>query len=267
MSDNSTLWVSRNLKTSPALRSNQFNERGYIFPLDVFGPQEIASHRAYFDDLLAKAQAAGWDSYGINGWQQYCAGLYDLVTDDRILDYVQDLLGENLVLRGSHYFAKMPGDSKQVSWHQDASYWPLTPSKTVTAWLAIDDADLGNGAMQFIPRSHIHGQIAFTESEADENNVLDQTVVNAESYGNPPVVTELKAGQMSLHTDWLLHGSEANMSNRRRCGLTMRFVSPDLRALKGWNQRSTICRGSDPSGHWANNSRPDGEHIPLKTST
>ena len=244
---------------------DHFNERGYLFPLDVFGPEEIADHRAYFDDLLAKAQAAGWDSYGINGWQHHCVGIYDLATDDRILDVLQDLLGENLVLRGTHYFAKMPGDSKRVSWHQDASYWPLTPSKTVTVWLAIDDADLGNGAMQFIPGSHVHGQIEFTESQKDENNVLDQTVGNAESYGDAPVVTELKAGQVSLHTDWLLHGSEPNLSNRRRCGLTMRFCSADVRALKeGWNVRSIICRGSDPSGHWADNPRPDGEHIPIK---
>ena len=27
-----------------------------------------------------------------------------------------------------------------MSWHQDSSYWPLSPSKTVTAWLAIVDA-------------------------------------------------------------------------------------------------------------------------------
>lgn len=134
----------------------------------------------------------------------------------------------------------------------------------VTVWLAIDDADLGNGAMQFIPGSHVHGQIEFTESQEDESNVLDQTVGNAESYGDAPVVTELKAGQVSLHTDWLLHGSEPNLSNRRRCGLTMRFCSADVRALKeGWNVRTIICRGSDSSGHWADNPRPDGEHIPI----
>ena len=240
----------------------QFNEKGYIFPLDVFTSAEMADHRAYFDHLIEKAVAAGWNSYSINGWHKHCAGIYELVTTSRILDYVQDLLGENLICWGTHYFSKMPGDGKRVSWHQDASYWPLSPSKTVTAWLAIDDADEENGAMQVVPGSHLHGQVAFEESAADENNVLYQTVNNAESYGDAPVVIALKAGQMSLHTDWLLHGSEPNNSSRRRCGLTMRFVSPDVRALKGWNANSVICRGSDPSGHWANNPRPDGDTIP-----
>lgn len=247
---------------------DHFNEKGYIFPLNVFTEAEIAVQRAYFDDLLAKALAAGWSSYSINGWHKHCAGLYDLVTNSRILDYVQDLLGPDLVLWGTHYFAKLPGDGKRVSWHQDASYWPLTPSKTVTVWLAIDDADAENGAMQVIPGSHRHGQVAFQQSSAEENNVLYQTVTDAERYGEPPVLLALNAGQMSLHTDWLLHGSEPNNSPRRRCGLTMRFVSADVRAYKEWNRHgSIICRGSDPSGHWANYPRPLGEVIPQKEAT
>lgn len=241
-----------------------YNEKGYILPLDVFSSDEIAQHRAYFDNLLPKALQAGWDSYEITNWHKYCAGVWDIVTESRVLDYVQDLLGETLILRHSHFFAKLPGDGKRVSWHQDASYWPLTPSKVVTAWLAIDDVDIENGAMQVIPGSHRHGQIAFEESSAEEQNVLNQTVRNPEDYGDLPVAFELKAGQISLHTDWLLHGSEPNNSNRRRCGLAMRFLSSDVRAFNGWNAHSIVCRGSEPTGHWANHPRPDGETIPEK---
>ncbi len=242
-----------------------FNERGFIFPLDVFSEDEIAAHRDYFSRLMEKAMKAGWNSYSINGWQARCPGIYDLVTERRILDYVQDLLGENLICWATHYFCKMPGDTKQVSWHQDASYWPLTPSKTVTVWLAIDDSDIENGAMQFIPGSHRHGQITFEKSAADENNVLSQTVHAPERYGGAPVSIELKAGEISLHSDLLLHGSEPNPSSRRRCGLTIRFVPPEVRAYRGWNQSSIICRGTDPSGHWAHTPRPSEDILPEKT--
>ena len=242
----------------------QYNTKGYICPLDVFSAAEIAETRTYFDDLLPKALTAGWNNYEITNWHKSCAGIWDLVTNSRILDYVQDLLGETLILRHSHFFAKLPGDGKRVSWHQDASYWPLTPSKVVTAWLAIDDSDLDNGAMQVIPGSHLHAQIDFERSSADENNVLHQTVHDPESYGDPPVAFELKAGQMSLHSDWLLHGSEPNLSNRRRCGLALRYLSSDVRAYNGWNAHSVVCRGSEPSGHWANHPRPQGEEIPAK---
>ena len=241
---------------------DQYNEKGFIFPLDVFSDDEAATHRAVFDELLDAATASGGNSYSINGWHKTCRSVHDLVTEPRILDYVQDLIGEDLICWGTHYFCKMPGESKRVSWHQDASYWPLTPSQTVTVWLAIDDADVENGAMQVVPGSHQHGQIDFASSADDENNVLNQTVQDALVYGEAPVALAMKAGQISLHTDLLLHGSDPNRSVRRRCGLTMRFVPPVVRALNGWNGNAVICRGTDDSGHWTHYPRPDGDELP-----
>ena len=193
---------------------------------------------------------------------KHCGGIRDIVTDSRIIDVVSDLLGDTVVLRHSHLFAKLPGDPKRVSWHQDASYWPLTPSRVVSAWLAIDDVDVDNSAMQVIPRYHHNAQVPFRDSAADENNVLGQTVDNPADCGEPPVALGTRAGQISLHSDWILHGSEPNRSNRRRCGLAMRYLSADVRAYNGWNANSIWCRGTDAGGHWANHPRPDGEVIP-----
>ena len=101
-------------------------------------------------------------------WHKHCRGIWDIVTDSRIIDVVSDLLGDTVVLRHSHLFAKLPGDPKRVSWHQDASYWPLTPSRVVSAWLAIDDVDVDNSAMHVIPGSHHHAQLTFHDSAEEE---------------------------------------------------------------------------------------------------
>ena len=247
-----------------AAQVRQYNERGYVFPIDIFSQSEIEEIRRYFDDLLPKALEAGWNSYELTNWHKHCRGVWDIVTDSRIIDVMEDMLGETVILRHSHFFAKLPGDGMRVSWHQDASYWPLTPSKVVSAWLAIDDSDVGNGAMQVIPGSHLNAQVAFRDSAADERNVLNQTVEQPEAFGEPPVALELRAGQISLHSDWVLHGSEPNQSNRRRCGLAMRYLSKDVRAYNGWNENSIVCRGVEPSGHWADYPRPEGEQIPIK---
>jgi ectoine hydroxylase-related dioxygenase (phytanoyl-CoA dioxygenase family) len=77
----------------------------------------------------------------------------------------------------------MPHDGKRVDWHQDCTYWPLRPTKTVTAWLAIDDADPENANMRFIPRSHQHGLIDFAQS-SDQRDVLGMVVADAEKYGD-----------------------------------------------------------------------------------
>jgi len=233
-----------------------FNRDGYLAPFRVFEEDEIADLRRYFDELLARTLAAGGDSYSISTAHLRYGRVYDLLTHPRIVAWVKDLLGENVIGWGSHFFCKMPGDGKRVSWHQDASYWPLTPSKAVTVWLAIDDANVENACMRFIPGSHWFGRLTYTLTENDDANVLNQTVAGAERLG-APFDDELRAGEISIHSDLLVHGSEANASARRRCGLTLRYCPADVRAELGWNAKGVIVSGSDPSGHWANAQRPE----------
>jgi len=235
-----------------------FNRDGYILPIRIFTDAEIAEIRSYFDQLLARTIAAGGDSYSISTAHAKHARVYDILTDRRIVACVKDLLGENVVAWGSHFFCKMPRDGKAVAWHQDASYWPLTPSKAVTVWLAVDDASVENACMRFISGSHHFGHLTYRPSDSTEHNVLNQTIENVELYGSE-VCDVLRAGEVSIHSDLLLHGSEANTSDRRRCGLTLRYCAAEVRAHMDWNQKGVIVSGSDPSGHWANRARPSGE--------
>ena len=204
---------------------------------------------------MSQALASGADSYSISSAHLKHGRVYDILCHPRIVALVKDLLGDDVIGWGTHFFCKMPHDGKRVAWHQDASYWPLDRSKTVTVWLAIDDADIANGCMQFLAGSHEFGHLTYRPSSPEEHNVLDQTVENAEQYGTP-VVDDLRAGEVSIHSDLLLHGSEANDSGRRRCGLTLRYCSADVRAGLDWNQKGVVLCGSDPSGHWANPKRP-----------
>ncbi len=244
-----------------AAQIDRFNVAGYIHPLDVFDATQARANREYFDFLLEAVRKAndGRDAYAINGYHSRCRGVYDLATNPAILDLVEDLLGPNFVAWGTHFFCKLPGDPKSVPWHQDASYWPLTPARTVTAWIAIDDADVQNACMHVIPGTHAMGHL---EWKRVPGQVLWQQILNAEQYGQPAPI-ELKAGQISLHADMLAHGSGPNLSARRRCGLTIRYCPVSVRSdtQARWNDNSIWCRGSDPSGHWANIGRPDGEYV------
>ena len=240
---------------------DHFNEKGYVFPIDLFSEEEVNANRRYFDSLLKMAADAGLDSYSVESWHTHCAGVYDLVTDDRILDYVEDIIGPNIVCTMTHYFSKMPGDIKSVYWHQDASFWALTPSKVVTVWLAIDDVDVENGAMKLFTGTHLMGRIPFEWVTDEEDGVLNQHVHNPEQYGQP-ISVALKAGQISLHTDMLLHGSQPNPSNRRRCGLTLRYFPADVRGIEPDSAPGIIARVVDPDGYWQPMPRPEGEAIP-----
>ena len=260
------LAVARDLRFHPsevdhpqqltAAQVTAFNRDGYLTGIQMFDKDEIVDVRRYFDEILARTLAAGGDSYSISTAHLRYGRVYDLLTHPRIVSYVKDLLGESVIGWGSHFFCKMPHDGKRVSWHQDASYWPLTPSKAVTVWLAIDDADVENACMRFIPGSHWFGHLTYALTENDDANVLNQTVAGVEQLG-APFDNELTAGAISIHSDLLVHGSEANASDRRRCGLTLRYCPAEVRAELGWNAKGVIVSGSDPSGHWANAPRPE----------
>lgn len=236
-----------------------FNAHGYIAPVTLFSETEIADLRVYFDALLAKTLAEGGTSYSIATAHRKYGRVWDLVHHPKLVALASDILGPNVVAWGSHFFCKMPHDGKRVHWHQDAVYWPLTPSKTVTIWLAIDDADVENACMRFLPDSHLHGPISHLPTSAAEDNVLNLKVENIEQYGAAPVDDILKAGQVSLHNDLLLHGSEANDSDRRRCGLTLRYCAAEVRAHLGWNDKGILVAGTDPDNHWRNAPRPEAE--------
>ena len=241
-----------------AAEVERYNEDGFLKNIPVFPADEIDEIREYFDQLVERVMAAGGDSYSISSAHMEYGRVYDILTDSRIVDPVADLLGHDVVGWGSHFFCKMPHDGKTVAWHQDASYWPLTPSRAVTVWLAIDDADRENACMRFVAGSHRHGHINYRSSEDGEQNVLNQTVEKPEEYGRI-VDVEMRAGEISIHSDLLLHGSDANDSDRRRCGLTLRYSAAEVRAHLDWNQKGVVVAGSDPSGHWANRPRPTSE--------
>ena len=109
-----------------------------------------------------------------------------------------------------------------VPLHQDAVYWPLTPADSVSVWIAIDDVDEQNAAMQFAAGiAHRWGPAARGQgarwlpgarSTGRRRRVLPRGVADT-----------LHAGQVSVHSDLLLHGSGANRSDRRRAGLTIRY--------------------------------------------
>lgn len=242
----------------------QYNQLGFVQPFDIYGADEIADIRSYFDGLMSDLGEAG--AYGINCYQARMAGIWDIATDPRILDHVQDIIGENIICWASAILSKKAGDPKQVPWHQDASFWKLSPARTVTVWLAIDDADEENAAMRFIPSTHNKGAIETSTMGAD--SVFHKGIADAESYG-APFSNALKAGQISMHADMLVHGSLANLSDRRRCGLTLRYCPPEVRIFDpDWAQgvEAIIARGQDPSGHWPHHPRPENDDI-LKTTS
>lgn len=130
---------------------------------------------------------------------------------------------DELVLLMSHLIVKPAGDGKMVAWHQDNTYWPQVHGTDITTvWLAIDDADLENSCLQVIPGSHAdHPELQAEKTDGEDLlGVKLDVSPELEAQAIPFV---LKAGEFSLHDSYLIHGSTANTSDRRRAGYTIRF--------------------------------------------
>jgi phytanoyl-CoA dioxygenase PhyH len=253
-------------RTLAAEQVEYFNANGFLSGLDIFDGDETARIQRYISDLVEKVVSAPdpRNEYSIFNYQLVCRGLFDIIQTPRILDLAEDILGKDFVCWNTHLFYKPPHDPKEVPFHQDAVYWPMTPARTVTVWIALDDVDPGNAAMQFLPGTHLLGAVDHEQRSLDGTRALRREAVGA-SLDGPRYSNTLRAGQASLHSDLLLHGSAANNSARRRAALTIRYAGAEVRPLRGaewYVSATTHCRGTIP-GHWPNRRRPTSEHPEL----
>lgn len=150
-----------------------------------------------------------------------------LVSDDRLLSVAETFIGPDIALFASHYLSKPPFSGRRVPWHQDGAFWPLEPMRVVTLWLAVDESTPENGCVRVIPGSHAE-RLHDVRSLADDRALFDvESDVEVDESGATDLV--LQPGDVEVHHPNIMHGSEANGSPRRRCGLTIRYIPTSTR--------------------------------------
>ena len=179
----------------------------------------LADNPEILPDRMINTHLDGGAPYGIRGQK----AIHDIAHDRRMLDLAQAVMGPDLILLFTHLFCKPPESTRAVPWHQDGSFWPVTPLAACTVWIAIDDTDEENGAMRVIPGSH-RGEYRAHHLTDDPNSTLNRTIDIAGVDETEAVTIELEAGQVSLHDIGIIHGSSANSSSRRRAGLALRYM-------------------------------------------
>ena len=244
----------------------QYSEQGYVKNLPVFSNNGALELQGLFEELSSRLPS-DVDINKTNMWHKASKKFYDLCRTPVILDYVEDILGPNFVQWGGQFFHKEPRSGSVVPWHQDAQYWPLKPANAVTVWLAVYDTDKENGAMKVVSGSHKKGSNGYKHHTNKASHlVLDQEVSEDQIDKDNIVYMDLKAGEISLHNDALLHGSDPNNSDRRRCGITMRFSPTNVKGdLNEWPFFETqLARGVDSFKLNPIAQVPRGEATPIK---
>lgn len=231
---------------------DQYNEQGYVICRDVLDAELVREASDHVDWLLKRHPGVRPEHLG-HTLMTHDPFWVRLVGDDRLLDIAEQFIGPNIALFASHYISKPPRDGQPVLWHQDGSYWPLEPMEVITLWLAVDDSTPENGCMRVIPGTQ-HLDLQQLRPRTDVANVLSSGMDEALVDQSKAVDVVLKAGDVSLHHPNVIHGSEANHSDKRRCGLTIRYIPTSTRILP---------KGQlTPEGRWPSAFLLRGEAVP-----
>jgi ectoine hydroxylase-related dioxygenase (phytanoyl-CoA dioxygenase family) len=142
-----------------------------------------------------------------------------------------------------------------VAWHQDSAYWALEPPDVVTAWVALTDSTLENGALEVIPGSHREPELPHGPSH-DPSNMLQhgQRILAPLPARGVPLL--LGVGEMSLHHVRIAHGSAPNRSGERRIGFAIRYVATHVRKRGPRRDSAILVRGTDRYGNFDRDPEP-----------
>jgi len=100
--------------------------------------------------------------------------------------------------------------------------------------------------MRVIPGSHLGGLIKHQRS-SQTDSVLTLELEHGTFREDEAVPLILKAGEMSLHDDRMIHGSPANASDRWRIGFTIRYSGTHVKCDLSVNPhfKTNLMRGVD----------------------
>lgn len=154
----------------------------------------------------------------INHLGEYAPAIRQITQHPGMLKLLERLLGETPRALINQALLKPPFGGGEKPWHQDMAYGNQQYKKqTITAWIALDEADIDNGCMHIIPRSHLNGGVP--HFQVRDWQICDSSVDMSRDF-----IVPLKPGGVLFFSGLLHHGTPANFSSRRRRSLQLRFA-------------------------------------------
>jgi len=204
-------------------------DNGYLLPnIRLFGNEKFERLFNIFEDHLANRGDLRPDE--MNAPHLKDERLFEFLLADEVVEVVEKLIGPNIGLWSSGFICKEPKIGGKTPWHEDSAYWKgrfNSFAGIVTIWLAIDDATKENGCMGVIPGTH-HNGFSEYEEMGTNHKIFNFQIKGNTIDENEVVWFELKKNTFSLHDSRIIHGANANTSNTRRTGYTMRYFNTDL---------------------------------------
>ncbi len=146
-----------------------------------------------------------------------------LARDPGLVAMVRDLIGPGPSVYFSQAFMKPARGGGPKPAHQDNAYFgPNDAEGLVTVWVALDDADEGNGCLFYADGSH-RGPVQ--KHAAPEGEPFNLQLTEAVLAKYPMTAAPVPKGGVSFHHGNVYHQSPVNRSERPRRAVSMHYVN------------------------------------------
>lgn len=210
---------------------SEYHDRGYIVPDYQLPDALLTEMRIEYKKLLENNADLDADfllgphlkkpgSQGVIGSEKW----FEFATHPDLVQMASQLIGDDIILWGTTIFGKPAKTGKGTPWHQDGDYYPIKPLETLTIWIALDDVTEENGPMRFIPGSH-KGKKSYSHHREERSDMTIFDVCDSEHFDESTAEDLIiKAGQVSFHDVYMIHGSGPNLTDQRRAAFVVRLM-------------------------------------------
>lgn len=211
----------------------RYHEDGFLGIDELVDKEGTDELRQAYDDILAGTVPAEGDRLlgGVTRQVMLPSEAHPVFHDNVALRHAfamaQRLLETEDVTRAFDMLIyKPPGHPAPTPWHQDFAYSQVPtapagvpiPLKSIQFWVALDDADVENGCMHFVPGCHRRPLLEHKVASGDPDDLgrlLELTDPQAQLDLDAAVAVELRAGGCTLHSSGTPHFTPPNRSADR----------------------------------------------------
>ena len=236
-----------------------FHRDGFIIVRGLISLPEIQALVAAFEDIVALGTTPGLfePRPGADPLDQFprimhphrrtelAAGRLarQYLLDERVMDILAQLIGEEHIAAQSMYYFKPPGGRGQCL-HQDDTYLATNPGVCQAAWLALDHVDPDNGGLFVVPGTQNCPLLPTKAADLSLSFSTDESVLPAGSAAPVPVV--MAPGDMLFFNGRLVHGSSPNASpSRFRRSYICHYVPASTATMSEWYRPQIRRDGSE----------------------
>ena len=233
-----------------------YHTQGYWTSVPCLGDDEVARYRSHFE---AFEYGLGGRATGIYQFRPYLhqRWAYEIATHPTVLDAVEDVIGPNIRLLHFTIWVKDARSDAFVSWHQDSTYFGLSPLEHITAWVALSDSTSDTGCVEALPGSHLAAEERPIRTELGTPNMLRTGQVIEVGDDEPRADIEVPSGHFSLHHTCLIHNSKPNTGDDRRIGLGISYIPTHVSCSSQTRLSAMLVRGVDVHQHFDDEPVPD----------